>query len=235
MRYFSVLDRDSKLLVLAGLVALCLSGCGRDSGDIQYISFARIVAQPPGAPVAEGQPGVEEFYGTQMALIQSGKVRRRAHERVDALSPELSEVPVVLEVTRTRNSSIINLQAVASEPGYTRAYLDAILEEYLNFRKEMGVDGKPPALKSLEEQLLKLERELAKAEGDLQTAGNSEMAGKLRKNVENMNTTYRNLLMQLRESDLGNNASKSHVSIMEQATAAVLLERESFLRRILGN
>ena len=78
------------------------------------------------------------FYGTQIQLMQSAEVRRGAEALVRSTHPELQPVPVEL----TRRAKVRALpfsswrQSVAS-PEYTQAYLNAVMQKYLDFKKGM--------------------------------------------------------------------------------------------------
>src|SRR4249920_1528530 len=63
------------------------------------------------------------FYGTQIQLMQSDEVRAGAEALVRAAHPELPPVKVTLSVTQRPRTSIFELEAVGSAPDYTQTYL----------------------------------------------------------------------------------------------------------------
>lgn len=116
------------------------------------------------------------FLGTQQQLMRSARVRERAAERVRALKPELKPVPVDLVTSVSPKTTIFNLQAIGGEPEYTRAYLDAAMEEYVALKTEMRASTSDTTLARIMEQLKSLEQDLRKYEDE-------EMAFKATNNV----------------------------------------------------
>jgi VIT1/CCC1 family predicted Fe2+/Mn2+ transporter len=143
----------------------------------QYYALGKILAgvKSPGvsgdprsdrnvANVSESQ----DFYGTVIEMLESSALRARALERVRALHPELKEIDVLTRVTQTKGSAILNVAAVGEEPKYTRIYLDALLDEYIAFRKEMIDKSVGTALLKVIEQVLTSEKRLKTANSELQ-------------------------------------------------------------------
>lgn len=116
------------------------------------------------------------FLGTQQQLMRSARVRERAAERVRSLKPALQPVPVELNTSVSPKTTIFNLQAVGMEPEYTRAYLDAAMEEYMALKTEMRASTSETTLARIMEQLKTLEQDLRKYEDE-------EMAFKATNNV----------------------------------------------------
>src|SRR4051812_4526299 len=71
------------------------------------------------------------FYGTQIQLMQSADVRQGAETLVRSTHPELAPVHVDLNVIQRARTSIFEFQAIGSEPNYTQAYLNAVMQKYL--------------------------------------------------------------------------------------------------------
>ncbi|MBC7839189.1 MAG: hypothetical protein H7Y39_11190, partial [Nitrospiraceae bacterium] len=134
-----------------------------------YISFARMmvsgkIALPEGAIYSEE---LSNFYGTQSELMQSPEVKRRAATRVESQRPELQPSPISLTVGLQRNTSFFVLTAVGAEPNYTQAYLDACMEEYLRFKRELRSETSQTALTSITDELLKLDKDLEAGQEEL--------------------------------------------------------------------
>jgi succinoglycan biosynthesis transport protein ExoP len=169
-RYQIQLKKRWWILLLCASVAVCWQAWQVSNKPIVWVSYARIVA---GGQVSINRgagyrdTGGSAFYGTQMELIRSGEVRNRVFDRLQALNPDLEPSPVTLEVTRTRESSIINLYCTGDDPDYVRAYLDAVLDEFMNFRREMKGQMTDTTLNAITEELLRLERELKSMDQEL--------------------------------------------------------------------
>ncbi len=110
---------------------------------------------------------MSNFLGTQVALMQSAAVLSRVEVRLRATRPELTPVPVTLSVSVSPKTTIFVLRATGPEPLYTQAYLQACMEEYGNFKKEMRSQTSETTLASITEELSRLERELRKGEDEL--------------------------------------------------------------------
>src|ERR1700736_5039212 len=136
------------------------------------------------------------FYGTQIQLMQSAEVKRSAESLVRSTHPEMQPVPVEINVVQKPRTSIFELQAVGSTPDYTQAYLNAVMQKYLDFKKGIREDQGHTLITGITEQLLQTEKDLRAAEdemldfqkqnniGFLQEEGNSAAAYLVRLNRE---------------------------------------------------
>ncbi|MEN9573042.1 MAG: hypothetical protein RL514_897 [Verrucomicrobiota bacterium] len=155
------------------LVALTIIACVGGQAYIavneptEYSSFARMMV---GGKVKLPDSGLFSedalnFFGTQMELMQSDKIKERAHAAVKAAQPDLNRATVQLQVTQLRRTSIFQLKASSLDGAYAQAYLNALVEEYLAYKKEMRVVASDDTLASLTTKLLQQEKEL-KSEQD---------------------------------------------------------------------
>lgn len=95
------------------------------------------IALPEGATLNESGAN---FYGDQMRLMESSKVRQRAATLVENKFQELRASPVFLTVSLEKGTSFFNLSAFGEEPNYTEAFLNASMEAYIKFKREMWDD-----------------------------------------------------------------------------------------------
>ena len=107
------------------------------------------------------------FYGTQVQLMQSSEVRRSAEALVRSLHPEMQPVPVQISVTQRPRTSIFDLQAIGSTAEYTQAYLDALMQKYLDFKKGLREDQGHGVTTALTEQLIQVEKDLRNGEDEM--------------------------------------------------------------------
>ena len=112
----------------------------------------------PGSAVYSEEAG--NFYGTQEQLMQSQAVRLAAEARIQALQPELQPCPVSLSVSQQQRTSIFILQATGAEPKFTQALLDAVMQEYINAKKEMRSQKSETTLTAITDTLKVLEKEI---------------------------------------------------------------------------
>ncbi len=125
-----------------------------------YVSVGRMmvsgrIAMPEGSVYSEE---LNNFYGTQSALMQSAEVRRRAVARVETLRPELQASSVSLGVSQEQGTSFFVLKAIGDKGDYTQAYLDACMDEYIRFRREMQSMTHDTALTSITHEVLDLQK-----------------------------------------------------------------------------
>lgn len=174
------------------------------SAPPQYQSSGRLmvsgkIALPEGAVYNEE---AANFFGTQLELLQSSEVARRADARVMALNPNLEKVPVRLFANVLPKTSIFAVTAQGLQPQQTKAYLDAVMDEYIAYRRSMRSDKSDVTLSAITDQVVDLEKNLRKAEEELfnwqkennvvflQNEGNSAGAylSQLNRQLANLNT-----------------------------------------------
>ena len=107
------------------------------------------------------------FYGTQIQLMQSAEVRRSAEALVRSTHPEMQPVPVEITVTQKPRTSIFDLQAIGSTADYTQAYLNAVMQKYLDFKKGMREDQGHNVTTAITEQLIQVEKDLRNGEDEM--------------------------------------------------------------------
>lgn len=169
------------------------------------------------------------FYGTQIQLMQSSEVRRSAEALVRATHPEMQPVMVDIQVVQKPRTSIFDLQAIGSAPEYTQAYLNAVMQKYLDFKKGMKEDRGHEVTTGMTEQLIQTEKDLRAAEdemldfqkqnniGFIQEEGNSAAAYLVRLNQQyaQLKTEYE-LLEKL---DLDQNLDRGQIPKPEAAAS----------------
>jgi capsular exopolysaccharide synthesis family protein len=104
------------------------------------------------------------FYGTQTQLMTSTLVRQKAAERVRALHPEYKPCQVTLNVSQSKDANIFNLAAWGTEGNYTQAYLDAVMDEYLLFKRDRRANKAQDTVYSLQENLIDYQRQIEELE-----------------------------------------------------------------------
>src|SRR5262245_33814316 len=107
------------------------------------------------------------FYGTQIQLMQSDEVRAGAEAAVRTTHPELAPAKVRLEVTQRPRTSIFELEAIGTAPDYTRAYLNAVMQKYLDVKKGMRADEGSHLATAITEQLVQVEKDLRNGEDEM--------------------------------------------------------------------
>src|SRR6266513_1446561 len=107
------------------------------------------------------------FYGTQIQLMQSAEVKHSAESLVRSAHPELESVPVEITVLQKPRTSIFDLAAVGSAPEYTQAYLNTVMQKYLDFKRRMREDRGHEITTGITEQLIQVEKDLRNGEDEM--------------------------------------------------------------------
>jgi len=168
-RYKNLLREKWWVLVLGAAVGSAVAGVLVWYAPPSFVSVGRMIVSIKLA-IPEGSVYTEElsnFLGTQAALMQSTMVINRAHGRVTAQKPEVGMHPVKLKVSILPKTTIFVLQATGRDPDYTQAFLQACMEEYIALKREMRLQTSDTTVAGLTEEVMRLEKNLRKAEEDL--------------------------------------------------------------------
>jgi hypothetical protein len=119
-----------------------------------FISLAKLVAGGR-MVISSGDAADSEnlgaVYSEVLKTLESEEISRRALNRVRALHPDVKESEVEIQASQNKGSDIFNLRAYGTEPKYTRLFLDALLDEFINFRNaDPGLKDKKPAVHIME-------------------------------------------------------------------------------------
>jgi len=164
----------------------------------------------------------QNFYGTQIQLMQSMEVRRSAEALVRSTHPEMQPVKVDILVLQKPRTSIFELQAIGSTGDYTQAYLNAAMQKYLDFKKGMREGRGHEITTGITEQLIQTEKDLRNAEdemlefqkqnniGFIQEEGNSAAAYLVRLNREQAGLKTQYDLLSLLDLDQNLDRAQSH-------------------------
>src|SRR6202795_1034781 len=107
------------------------------------------------------------FYGTQIQLMQSSEVKRSAEALVRSIHPEMQPVRVEITVAQKPRTSIFDLQAIGRTPDYTQAYLNALMQKYLDFKKGMREGQGQTVITGITDKSMRTEKVLRTAEDEM--------------------------------------------------------------------
>lgn len=134
-----------------------------------FISTARMwetekLRLPDGAAFTEDP---QNYMGTQSALMRSERLRQLALQRLRGLGTnnipldkDGSPLEVQIRIIPTPKSSVFAVEAYGAHPGFIPAYLDALMSEYLEYKRNVRKVVSGGTLASISEQVLRLERDL---------------------------------------------------------------------------
>lgn len=212
---------------------LLLCGCGRPLDHKPgYIATGKILcgaqAEAPSTTGADGVPTKTHdamFFGTQIEILESGEIRRRALERVRALHPELQETDVAISVTQSKASAVLTVAAVGVEPEYTRVSLDALLDEYIAFVREIAERANAEPRRNATADVLEKERiyreAIVKLEGARQNHAVPEVIADLQVKSDAARIGFESAMTDEAKAQTSGPALQGQVFIMERPGPAV--------------
>ena len=161
-RYRLLLARRWWILFLTVSITVAFQAWNTVSTPPKFVSMGRMMVAGrislPGSAVYSEEGS--NFYGTQIELMQSEAVRLAAQARVQTLRPELPQGGVALFVSQQPRTSIFVFNATGDNAEYTRALLDATMQEYINAKKEMRSAKSDTTLSAITSELKILEKEI---------------------------------------------------------------------------
>ena len=164
-----VLSKYWWIVLLSIAIGGCLGAWNAANQKAVYVSTGRMMVSGK-ISLHESTTYSEElnnFFGTQIALMESGEVRRRAAARLQATSPEIEPAPVTLEVNQLPHASIFVLTATGPSREYTQRILDACMDEYIRTKQEMRSQTSESTQTAIIDQLAKIEKEWRAGEDEL--------------------------------------------------------------------
>jgi capsular exopolysaccharide synthesis family protein len=169
LRFLAVLRKRWWVLLLTMTIGVCVASWFISQMPPSFQSQGRMMVSgqirlPEGAAYSEE---AVNFFGTQIELMQSGEVVKRAYARVQALHPELPQEKVKLQVGQLPRASIFLLAATGASEKYPQAFLDALMQEYINIKKEMRSEKSENTTTAIADELVRLEKELQSQEDEL--------------------------------------------------------------------
>lgn len=119
---------------------------------------------PDGAAFTDDR---DNYLGTQDELLRSKMLRELTLNRMRALNTneiildkDGSPLPVSIEVFSSPKSSVYTLEARSANPAFTPSYLNALMKQYLEYRKNIRAEVSSDTLASISEQVQRLERDM---------------------------------------------------------------------------
>ena len=111
---------------------------------------------------------VQNFLGTQTELLRSTTLRELALARLrphtNTVTVPLGEdgtpLPVVIRVNGASKSSVFMIEAASANPAYSQAYLDALMQVFLEYKRNIRRVVSGETLASIVEQMQRSERDL---------------------------------------------------------------------------
>jgi capsular exopolysaccharide synthesis family protein len=111
---------------------------------------------------------MQNYVGTLSALLRSDALRQQALALLKASTNTASiavdkhgeRLLVDIRVSAKPKSSVFDIQASSSDPLFTQSYLNAVMEAYLDYKKNARKEVSGDTLASISEQMLRWEQDL---------------------------------------------------------------------------
>jgi len=168
-QYRRVLQTRWWVLVLSVGVAMLLAGWYNVSQPVRFCSVGRMMVSGqislPGAALYSEE--AQNFFGTQVSLMESQMVRTGAEARVRTVRPELAPCAVTLSVSQQPRASIFVLQAIGDQPDYSEALLNAVMQEYMSVKRDMRSRKSDTTVSAIADELEILEKKIKTVSDEL--------------------------------------------------------------------
>jgi succinoglycan biosynthesis transport protein ExoP len=162
-RYQLLLRKYWWLPVMILSASLLVQGVRYFLSEPLYVSTGRMMVAPR-ILTKESAVYTEEltnYFGTQVSLMQSEEIKRRAARAVEASHPELKDFRAELAVQQEPKASIFILRVTSAEPKYSQLFADACMSEFLEFKREMRGETSQRTVDAVAKQLTELEKAIA--------------------------------------------------------------------------
>jgi capsular exopolysaccharide synthesis family protein len=118
---------------------------------------------------------METFVGTQTDVLQSSRIRELVLTRLESqginipVGKDGQPLPVNIRLTQGNKSAVFVLEATGSDPAFTKAYLDTLMDAYLELKRNVREVVSGETLASITEQVQKTDRDLKNEQETLTT------------------------------------------------------------------
>ncbi len=168
-RYYALLNRFGWLLPLTVSLGICLAAWVVSQLPSDYLSEGRMLVGgqyqiKEGAVYSEQ---LDNYYGTQIELMQSLEVQKGALIRVQTLHPDLHPEPVTLTVSQQPRAAVFNLRVEAETAAYAKAYLDATMDEYIEVKRKLRLQSSDSTTLAIQDELAHVEKDIENSDADM--------------------------------------------------------------------
>ncbi len=162
-RYSLLLRKYWWLPLMILSASLLVQGVRYFLSEPLYVSTGRMMVAPR-IMTKESAVYTEEltnYFGTQVSLMQSEEIKRRAARSIEASHPDLKDFRAELGVQQEPKASIFILRVTSADPKYSQLFADACMSEFLEFKREMRGETSQKTVDAVAKQLTELEKAIA--------------------------------------------------------------------------
>ena len=172
IRYLYLLKKRWWVLLLLVSVGLCIGAWTAMQQPPAYVSSGQLMVKGQlriGDSAVAYSEELVNFFGTQIVLMESDEVKTGARARVHSLHPDLPPEEVKLVVGQLPKAAIFVMQVYGKSPAYSQAYVDACMDEYMAKKKEMRASTQEGTIVAIQDELVRLEKDMQKEEEEMHT------------------------------------------------------------------
>ncbi len=168
-RFKSLIKRRWWVLLLTVSLGLAYEGWVLFNKETRYLSIGKLMVS---GGVSSGDSGRfseqwSGFYQTQIKIIVESKVQRQAQQKLEMEKPNLQgEAKIVAELDPRTN--IFLVKGIGSNPEYAKAYVDAVMEEFLNYKRVLRLGRSGVMAENISEEMKRLSDKMDGEEKALQ-------------------------------------------------------------------
>jgi succinoglycan biosynthesis transport protein ExoP len=165
-RYVGVVQRVWWLLPLTVSIGMLLAAVIIFQSPPAFMSISQMavpgqLSLDQGSSSAYSEDRTDDFNGTQKEEMKDPLVLDKAAQRVAALHPELPPMKADFTVMTKPGTEIFVLTATSPSSIYSQAFLDAAMDEYLNFKKAQLYKTTDTTAEAITEEMKTLEQQMA--------------------------------------------------------------------------
>jgi len=172
-RYWVAVRHGWWVLLISSVVALGVGFGYLKWRPAVYVSKSRmwVTGKLKIGDVGQYTEDLQNFTGTQIALMLSAEIQSRALNRLMELKPDFKPpkgddgniIFPIVQINPTKSSSVFSLEAYSRQSEFAQFYLDALMQSFLAYREEVRARSSGNALASVSRQLNKKEIDLKEA------------------------------------------------------------------------
>lgn len=217
------------------VISLLLIG-GENLSAKDYASFAQLIVG--GAEVDpkldDGKSIPDDFYGTQIELLESSNLKRRALESLlqvnrsaPAFSPEQLDQrmqDIEVKATKTPGSRLIHILVLSPSAELPQPFLNCLMDEFLLFRRMLREQAFGNKLTANLQRVVSSQRALESVEAKLAEAG-AQVSPTLKRQAEEARATYQEDFKVAKALSVEFESWHDVIQIMSRATKASEMQR----------
>lgn len=166
-QYLHIIVRRIWIVAICFVIALVVSVIQVSKQENSYRASASLLltrgTQLPGIRVNE-QNIFGDFMDTQVRIINSLSVMKRARESLNLPESEINRMTRRVSVWPVGKSAVIGITVESLDANFSADYANAIARSYINFKDEERLTGSQTTSVNLMQQANKIREELRKAE-----------------------------------------------------------------------